>query len=270
MNSEIELGMGRHETTKPVAGRLAGAFSALLLLATPAFALSEIQREELPPAEAPSPEAPDGRALPPATGLPVPLPDPASPPVETPAEAVPPEGEPVEEEEATEPAGEAPETTAQGPIPEVLYDLARLPEPVRRMRELLVEACVSGDIEKLRPLIASGEDGTQLSLGGVEGDVIAFLKQVSGDGEGHEMLAILLEVLNAGFVHLDAGEPGELYVWPYFFAVPLDRLTAPQRVELFKIVTAGDYEEMKTYGAYIFYRVGITPDGRWAFFVAGD
>jgi hypothetical protein len=52
--------------------------------------------------------------------------------------------------------------------------------------------------------------------------------------------------------------------------VPLDRLTPPQRVELFKIVTAGDYEDMKSYGAYIFYRVGITPDGRWQFFVAGD
>ena len=47
-------------------------------------------------------------------------------------------------------------------------------------------------------------------------------------------------------------------------------LTAPQRVELFKIVKAGDFDDMKTYGTYIFYRVGITPDGRWSFFVAGD
>ena len=35
-------------------------------------------------------------------------------------------------------------------------------------------------------------------------------------------------------------------------------------------MTAGDYEDMKNYGAYIFYRVGITPAGKWAFFVAGD
>jgi hypothetical protein len=41
-------------------------------------------------------------------------------------------------------------------------------------------------------------------------------------------------------------------------------------VELFKIITAGDYEDMKTFDAYVFYRVGITPQGRWAFFVAGD
>ena len=46
--------------------------------------------------------------------------------------------------------------------------------------------------------------------------------------------------------------------------------TARQKVELFKIVTAGDYEDMKQFGTYIFYRVGITPEGRWAFFVAGE
>jgi len=111
---------------------------------------------------------------------------------------------------------------------------------------------------------------TQLSLTDVEGDPIDFLKGLSGDTEGQEILAIMEEVLDAGYVHLDAGKPEELYVWPYFFAVPLDKLDAKQRVELFKIITAGDYEDMKQFGAYIFYRVGITPEGRWAFFVAGD
>jgi hypothetical protein len=109
-----------------------------------------------------------------------------------------------------------------------------------------------------------------LSLSEIEGDPITFLKGLSGDAEGQEILAIMEEVLNAGYVHVDAGTPQELYVWPYFFAVPLDKLDARQRVELFKIVTAGDYDSMKQFGAYIFYRVGIAPDGQWAFFVAGD
>lgn len=82
--------------------------------------------------------------------------------------------------------------------------------------------------------------------------------------------AILLEILQAGYVHLNAGEPSELYVWRYFFALPLDALDARQRVELFTLVTAGDYRDMQTYGAYIFYRAAITPQGRWLFFVAGD
>jgi hypothetical protein len=154
-------------------------------------------------------------------------------------------------------------------VPEVLYDLESLPEPVRRMRELIIEACKAGDIEALRPLIGGMETGTQVATSGNNIDQIAFLTDISGDGEGHEILAILQEVLEAGYVHLDPGEPGEIYLWPYFFAVPLEGLTAPQRVELFKLVTAGDYEDMKAFGAYIFYRAGITPDGRWAFFLAG-
>ena len=83
-------------------------------------------------------------------------------------------------------------------------------------------------------------------------------------------MAILLEVLEAGYVHLNAGKPEELYVWPYFFAIPLDKLTDQQRVELFKLVTSGDYEDMKSFGAYIFYRLGISPDGSWRFFLAGE
>jgi hypothetical protein len=156
------------------------------------------------------------------------------------------------------------------PLPAILTDPALLPEPVRRMREQMIEACRSGDIEALRGLIATGDDATQLSFGGVEGDPIDYLREISGDGEGHEILAILAEVLEAGFVHLDAGTPQEIYVWPYFFAYPLERLDGRQRVELFRLVTALDYEDMLSFGGYNFFRVGITPAGHWAFFVAGD
>ncbi|MFZ1680405.1 MAG: hypothetical protein WAT70_05240, partial [Rhizobiaceae bacterium] len=148
--------------------------------------------------------------------------------------------------------------------------LEALPQPVRRMRELIMEACRAGDLEKLRPLIGTTEARTRLSLDGSEEDPVEFLKGSSGDEEGQEILAILLEVLEAGYVHLDAGTDTERFIWPYFFATPLEKLDARQRVELFKLITAGDYEDMKGYGAYIFYRVGISPEGKWDFFLAGD
>lgn len=163
-----------------------------------------------------------------------------------------------------------PNLEAGDETPEIVYDLEALPDPVRRMHRLIVEACKSGDLERLRPLLSVDAEGTRLSFGGVEGDPIAFLREVSGDEDGQEILAILLEVLQAGYVHLDAGTPAEMYVWPYFFALPLDSLDQRQRVELFTLVTAGDYQDMKVFGAYIFYRVGITPEGRWSFFIAGD
>ncbi|MCR9139108.1 MAG: hypothetical protein NXI27_24110 [Alphaproteobacteria bacterium] len=152
----------------------------------------------------------------------------------------------------------------------VSYDLSVLPKPVVRMRELIVEAAAKGNIEGLRPLLGVGNNRTELSIGGYEGDPIDFLKEISGDGQGHELLAILLDIFQTGYAHLDAGEPTELYLWPYFYSVPLDSLDDRQMVELFRVITAGDYEDMQAFGSYIFYRTAISPDGEWKFFVAGD
>ena len=163
-----------------------------------------------------------------------------------------------------------PELEEDSRDPEISTDLSALPFPVRRMRELLLEVSQSGDIEGLRRLIGVGETSTELSLGSYEGDPIEFLKSESGDPDGHELLAILSEVLEAGYAHLDAGTENELYIWPYFFVLPLEELNDKQRVELFRLVTYGDYLDMKDFGSYIFYRVGITPTGRWTFFVTGD
>jgi hypothetical protein len=61
-----------------------------------------------------------------------------------------------------------------------------------------------------------------------------------------------------------------MYVWPYFARMPLKNLTPQQKVQLFKIITGGDYKTMLSGGSYNFYRVGIGQDGAWRFFVSGD
>ncbi len=180
------------------------------------------------------------------------------------------------EEPAIEPDESDGETNDQdarrneGPPPEIQRDLTKLPQSVRRMRELILTAAKSGELEKLRDLVGIGETATTLSIGGLEGDPIEFLKEASGDEDGYEILAILIEVLEAGYVHLDPGSDDELYVWPYFFAYPLDKLGPKQKVELYRVLTAGDVEDSRSFGGYVFYRVGIKPDGSWSFFVAGD
>ncbi|MBZ9761051.1 hypothetical protein LB553_09210 [Mesorhizobium sp. CA8] len=237
---------------------------SLCLGSTPSYALSEIQREDLP-----SPVTPPANGDSAAPGTTVPMPEaPGTKPAD---------GQPADDTDKSEPEPPpanggitSPHADPDAPPPAVVYDLNTLPEPVKRMHGLIVEACKSGDIEKLRPLIGKGDSMTQLSLGDIDGDPVTFLKGLSGDGDGQEILAILEEVLSAGYVHVDTGTPQELYVWPYFFALPLDKLDPRQRVELFKLVTASDYDDMKQFGAYIFYRVGITPTGQWLFFVAGD
>lgn len=153
---------------------------------------------------------------------------------------------------------------------DIITDPALLPEPAQRMRELIIEAAATGNIENLRALLGAGPTATQLAFGEIEADPVQYLRSISGDGEGQEILAILIDLLNTGFVRVDAGESGETFVWPYFTALRLEALTPPQKVELLRLVTAGDVEDMKAYGGYNFYRIGISPEGQWRFFIAGD
>jgi hypothetical protein len=153
---------------------------------------------------------------------------------------------------------------------EVIYDINKAPEPVRRMRERIVEAAASGDLEQLRPLMGTGAEQTQVTVGEPTDDPIGTLKDLSGDPNGDEILAIMLDIISTGFIHVGAGTPDEAYVWPYFAEKDLKALTPPERVELLRIVTAGDFSDMQEFGGYNFYRLGIAPDGKWKFFTAGD
>ena len=167
---------------------------------------------------------------------------------------------------ATPPAAEV----APQEKPDVFYDPGLLPDPVRTMRDKILEAALSGDLDKLRVVVQSNEMPPVFSFGENGSDPIAAMKEQSNDGEGREVMAILAEVLEAGYVHVDQGTPQEMYLWPYFAGYPINELTPAQTIELFKIVTSFEYNEMKEFGAYNFYRVGIGPDGTWHFFVAGD
>jgi hypothetical protein len=170
----------------------------------------------------------------------------------------------------SQPATPAPDASGALPadVPPVEYDLSKLPKPVARLREQIIAAAATGDPEKLRAVI-EGSGNPQFGPEG-SGDPIGYLKLQSGDGEGREMLAILTEVLEAGYVHVDIGTPDEMYIWPYFARYPIDKLTPPQLVELFKLVYAGDYEDMLPDGVYTYFRVGIAPDGTWKYFTDDD
>jgi hypothetical protein len=167
----------------------------------------------------------------------------------------------------------------QQELPAVEYDFSKLPVPVQRLREQLMDAARTGDVEKLRPIIeVNPQIGARLQTDPDDPEItepitdpVEYLKAQSGDPDGREILAILLEVLEAGFVHVDIGTPQEMYIWPYFARYPLDGLSPQQTVELFKIITWGDLEQMRSeLGAYSFFRVGISPSGGWEYFETAD
>lgn len=152
---------------------------------------------------------------------------------------------------------------------EILTDLSSLPAPVARMRERILAAARSGILENVLTVMQSNETMPVFSHGG-EKDPLAYWRAIYPDSNGVEVLAVLIGILEAGYVHVEAGTPQDMYIWPYFARVPIENLTPPQRVELFKIITGVDYRDMRDFGAYNFYRLGIGPDGTWHFFVAGD
>ena len=160
-------------------------------------------------------------------------------------------------------------TRAQATPPEIVTDLTRLPAPVARTRARILEAARSGDVEKLAAVMQSGETVPIFTFGDEKSPLIYWRANYPDSG-GVEVLAILINILEAGFVRIDPGTPQEMYVWPYFAFTPLKTLTPEQKVALFRIVTGADYKEMNEFGAYIFYRLGIAPDGTWHFFVSGD
>jgi hypothetical protein len=154
-------------------------------------------------------------------------------------------------------------------VPDIITDLSRLPAPVARMRERILAAARSGRLDQLVAVMASNATMPIFSLSD-DKNPISYWKTNYPDSEGVEILATLIDILEAGFVHVDEGTPQEMYLWPYFARMPMKALSAEQKVELFKIVTGADYRDMIDAGAYNFYRLGIGPDGVWHFFVTGD
>jgi hypothetical protein len=251
-----------------------------LLAASEPGAQNRVRTETIiPPANVPGPAAPSppSTAAPgqipaaPANPLQLGPPGVAPPPAPPPAIAAPKPLPPVRLPPITsagKPYGRAGARPGQK-ISDVLTNLAALPAPVARMRAKIIEAARTGDLDKLVTVMQTNETMPIFSFAN-ERDPAAFWRANYPESGGLEVLSILLEILDMGFVHVDAGTPQDMYVWPYFAYLPLKDLTPAQKVELFKVVTGSDYRAMQDFGAYIFYRLGIAPDGTWHFFVSGE
>jgi hypothetical protein len=144
-----------------------------------------------------------------------------------------------------------------------------LPEPARKLREDIIAAAKSGNVEALGPIFARQKQVPQLTFDEVK-DPVAFLRDTSNDGEGRETLAIIEELLDAPYAVYNEGSENEVFVWPYFVATDLELLTPEQLVELYRIVSHQDLEEMQAFGGWFFYRISISAKGEWLAFVAGD
>jgi hypothetical protein len=148
---------------------------------------------------------------------------------------------------------------------EILRDPSALPPAVQRMRAAILTAAMSGDVEALRVPIEMNEI-PPIFAKETGGDPISHLKSSSGDGEGREIMAILVEILRTGCIRKKAQTGEEMFVWPYFAEVSLKELTPGQQVELFTLVPVARAKDMIASGQYDHFRLGIAADGTWHFF----
>ena len=157
----------------------------------------------------------------------------------------------------------------QNSAAEILRDNSILPEAVGRIRSAMLSAAMSGEIEALRVPVEMNEIPPMIAKEKIS-DPIAYWQKVARDGQGREIMAIMVELFRTGFVRKAAGTDDEMYVWPYFAEIPLDRLTPAQEVELLTLVTPDQLKAMRASGKYDHYRIGIAHDGTWHFFWNGE
>jgi hypothetical protein len=147
-----------------------------------------------------------------------------------------------------------------------------LPAPVAEMRDAILAAVRTGNIEDLKPALQWNEMPPMIATAKVD-DPIAYWKSVSGDGQGREILAILENLLAAGHVVLPAGrdvENNKLYVWPRFAEMDLSKLKPEDEVQLYRLATAADVKAMIAKKRWLGYRLAIGAEGTWHAFAKGE
>lgn len=138
-----------------------------------------------------------------------------------------------------------------------------LPDQVNDVRLAIVEAVAACDLTTLEGLAAANFT-THFGGGGVE-----ELRNWEEAGDGK--LGILLQILGMSYGIQETGDGGTYYVWPAAFAYDSwDEISDEHMDELRAIYTDEELEQLSLMGVYAGWRTGISADGDWRFFVAGD
>jgi hypothetical protein len=145
---------------------------------------------------------------------------------------------------------------------------SQLPEHVADLRDAILTAARSGNIDELKAVFDMSGTTPDLGIPGVT-DPIAALKTESADGNGREILANLIELLNMPPATQPFGSDIEnnlLYVWPYLAERPLDKLTPSEEVDLYRLVSPAKAAEMHEKKRWMWWCLVVAADGNWLMF----
>ena len=153
-----------------------------------------------------------------------------------------------------------------------MSDAGALPRPVAAIRQKILQACATRDIEALRIPIDWNEVRPLFERGARRApgeDPIERLKALSFDGKGQEILALLRNVLRQAFV-VEARGKAQMYVWPAFALKPPADPSPEERQIMLACVRCADLGRSDAAGRPPPMRVGIASDGVWHYFWSAD
>lgn len=211
-----------------------------------------------PAAHSPAPETPEADAPAPETATPeapeADTPEADTPEAETPVAAAPEAPAPAD---ATPAPGDC--SAAGAAITPRAGD--ELPAEVAALRDLLLDAALRCDEQLLRTAI--DESGRFTYSFGASGDAIGAWWELEAAGE--QPFLRLAQVLGTTPALADGGE---VYVWPQVTTGRPETTTDAAWAELTWLDDPAATAAAS--GGYLDHRVGISTDGQWRFFVAGD
>jgi len=147
--------------------------------------------------------------------------------------------------------------------PEPQADLA---DAVAETRREIVRLALACDYETLEALATRDGEFTFSFGDGAGAGAADFWRRSEQAGE--EPLRFLVELLDRPYRHaVSAGA----YVWPSAAMYDdWDDVPLADRDALQPLYDEDDFREFGAFGSYIGYRIAITSDGQWLYFVAGD
>ena len=143
-----------------------------------------------------------------------------------------------------------------------------MPPAVAEMRAAILAAVETGDIAELRGAMELNE--LRPEFGAPAGvDSIGYLKSLSTDGTGKDVLADLGRLFEGTWAAIPGGrdvENNRIYVWPHFAEVPIAGLSEAELAALELLVGADLAKSIKDAGRWTWWRISIGADGVWHMF----
>ena len=166
----------------------------------------------------------------------------------------------------------APPKSSISKFSEPMTDAAALPRAVVAIRQKILQACATRDIEALRIPIDWNEVRPLFERGVKRApgeDPIERLKALSFDGKGEEILTLLRNVLRQAYVIETRGNT-KMFVWPAFALKPPVDPTPDERQLMLACVRFADLGRADKAGRPPPMRIGIAADGVWHYFWSAD